>query len=164
MPFDVIVDNEGGPGRPSSILAATKYISKAAKMGGAWCHCNQLTESWGYLYIRKQHIDVFSKAWAHHEEYAADPGAELQKGKRTLQAAVAKHPLAITRLILDRCTAVFFQNPCNTTVLSSNLCLCLAHQTKPILMAWPARLHRRDRLSMYAQPVATMQAGAPSGP
>lgn len=64
LPHDVIIDREGGAHRPAAVRAATNYIRKCIQMSGAWVHFNSFTLRYEFLFIRKQHIEVFEKSWS----------------------------------------------------------------------------------------------------
>ena len=66
LPFDIIVDKEGGAHRPAAVKAAGLYIRKCLRMSRQWVQWNGMTERFEFLYIRKEHIEVFSRCWALH--------------------------------------------------------------------------------------------------
>ena len=66
LPFDVIVDREGGAARIAAREAAKNYTIACISMQGDWLSFNTMTKRMEYLYIRKSRRDVFTRHWALH--------------------------------------------------------------------------------------------------
>ncbi len=71
LPFDVIVDREGGPKRAASVKAALHYalacqrFFKQNHMAGSkhFCEYNVMTQRWEFLFLRKGYRENFTKLW-----------------------------------------------------------------------------------------------------
>jgi hypothetical protein len=71
LPFDVIVDREGGPQRAASVKAALHYVMacqrffKQNHMAGSkhFCEYNVMTHRWEFLFLRKGYRENFTKLW-----------------------------------------------------------------------------------------------------
>ncbi len=69
LPFDVIVDREGGPKRAASVKAALHYalacqrFFKQNHMAGSkhFCEYNVMTQRWEFLFLRKGYRENFTK-------------------------------------------------------------------------------------------------------
>ena len=67
-------------------IAAIKYCSKAAAMGGRWTRWNEMTERREYLHIRKEYTNTFTEAW---ELFSSEWSEYDVKGKGNGVADVA---------------------------------------------------------------------------
>jgi hypothetical protein len=71
LPFDVIVDREGGPERESAVRAALHYtlccqrfFKQDHKAGNKhFCEYNEMTQRWEFLFLRKGFRENFTKLW-----------------------------------------------------------------------------------------------------
>jgi hypothetical protein len=71
LPFDVIVDREGGPKRAASVKAALHYalacqrFFKQNHMASSkhFCEYNGMTQRWEFLFLRKGYRENFTKLW-----------------------------------------------------------------------------------------------------
>eukprot|EP00969_Alexandrium_andersonii_P356598 15446903-Alexandrium_andersonii.AAC.2 len=52
----------------AAVIAASRYIEKCLMMAGSWVSRNPMTERNEYLYLRRQHIDVFAESWAMYRD------------------------------------------------------------------------------------------------
>ena len=98
LPFDVIVDREGGQNRRAALLAAGRYVHKCIRMKSDWIHYNSMTERWEYLYIRKMRQDIFTKHWALHSQMSTvtpAAGAAAADGADVARSAQVKNPGAV---------------------------------------------------------------------
>ena len=75
LPFDVIVDREGGAHRPQAVQAAKNYVKKCLAMSNAWLQFNHMTGRYAFLYIRKQYIETFNKSWQTYQ----DPNFQIEQ-------------------------------------------------------------------------------------
>lgn len=93
LPFEVIVEKEGGGSGvagalASAVKAAEAYCEKAIKMGGAWTRRNSLTERQEYLYLRYEMQEEFKESWTAYEKQsqshsAAEVGHNDAKDEQT---------------------------------------------------------------------------------
>ena len=67
-PFMRIVQEEGSDA--SALQAAWRYCKKCSTMGGKWRAWNPMTERWEYLWVKKYHIESFSRSWTHIMDFA----------------------------------------------------------------------------------------------
>jgi hypothetical protein len=71
LPFDVIVDREGGEHRMNSVKAALQYVMccqrffrQNHKAGNKhFCEYNEMTQRWEFLFLRKGFREDFTKLW-----------------------------------------------------------------------------------------------------
>lgn len=88
LPFEVIVDKEGGgsgaPGALEAALgAAEKYCTKAAKMGGGWTRYNELTERQEFLYVRYEVSEIFRECWSAYERQCEQRDGDVEREEET---------------------------------------------------------------------------------
>ena len=82
LPFDLVVDAEGGAHRPAAIRAARNYIRKCLAMQGPWVSYNAMTERFEFLHYRRQVLEVFERCWSHHVEMSTTTNPEAATNKR----------------------------------------------------------------------------------
>jgi hypothetical protein len=71
LPFDIIVDREGGPNRAAAVQAALNYTKACLQMQGMWTQYNEMTKRGEFLYVRKIHKTTFTTAFKLHQEMTA---------------------------------------------------------------------------------------------
>ena len=64
MPFEKIVQEEGGETSPAAVKAATLYAMKAIAMGGEWIRYNVMTERTDILYLQCSRDSTFTRNWS----------------------------------------------------------------------------------------------------
>ena len=73
LPFGAIVQREGGRRDPSAVKAALNHCLKSMHMGKDWVFWNPMTERVEFEYIRRSHINSFTKAWTERCQLEAPP-------------------------------------------------------------------------------------------
>lgn len=92
LPFRVIARKEGGGS--DDVESATRYCTKCARMQGKWISWNAMTERYEFLYIRRQHVEIYKESWRLFEEF-------FDELKRNPDAPTSLDPTDATQALGD---------------------------------------------------------------
>eukprot|EP00974_Lingulodinium_polyedra_P098097 9509827-Lingulodinium_polyedra.AAC.1 len=86
MPFARVIEMQGYMVDPKgAVQRGTEMCKRLAKMGGKWIFYNDLSKSWEFFFIRRQHQQTFSEKWQLYLKETEEGTAP--KAKRSSAAA-----------------------------------------------------------------------------
>ena len=98
LPYEVIVQKEGGAASATARTASMLYIDKCLKMLGAWVSFNAMTERAEFLYIQKIHKESFTQAWSTYTTERSKSGEQPSARAPAATAATAVPPASARRV------------------------------------------------------------------
>ena len=88
-PLPMIVVKEGGSKDPENVAASIRYAQKCMAMGGDWISFNCMTERLEFLHIRREHTDIFKRAWQMCKQEEEQMIAKMQRFEDSQEVGVS---------------------------------------------------------------------------